>query len=275
MEWGTRRTKRSCSLGRTYTIRLRQLWVWPSSRIARLVVHATCSQWKHKFRMPCCDALCQVAQSNPTQLSRSVCWTANRYDRPDQQHVGRRDAVPSLQAVRPARALPRQRGPPDHAQERGSCFSSSLHFDTAEILFLSCAHLDFQSAITLHNDELEGSFHRSYSRLLNVKTSSRNSIRSLDTFRCVPEFTCRKISYAQETWSLHSRWNFISTLTEWHVYGGERWPTEVTSNTYSAVSAIASPEILKGFGLRVFPRNYYQRGGGREGKLTSRQPRSR
>ena len=33
-------------------------------------------------------------------------------------------------------------------------------------------------------------------------------------------------------WSLHSRWNFISTFTELHVRGDQRWPTEVTSNTY-------------------------------------------
>ena len=33
-------------------------------------------------------------------------------------------------------------------------------------------------------------------------------------------------------WSFHSRWNFISTFTELHVHGDERWPLEVTSNTY-------------------------------------------
>ena len=43
---------------------------------------------------------------------------------------------------------------------------------------------------------------------------------------------CRNISCALGKWSLHSRWKFISTFTELHVHGDERWPTEVTSNTY-------------------------------------------
>ena len=37
---------------------------------------------------------------------------------------------------------------------------------------------------------------------------------------------------AQGKWSLHSRWNFISTFTELHVHGDERWPMQVTSKTY-------------------------------------------
>ena len=31
---------------------------------------------------------------------------------------------------------------------------------------------------------------------------------------------------------MHSRWNFISTFTELHVHGDERWLMEVTSSTY-------------------------------------------
>ena len=50
-----------------------------------------------------------------------------------------------------------------------------------------------------------------------------------DTFlKCV----CRNINWVPGKWSLHSKWNFISTFTELHVHDDERWPTEVTSNTY-------------------------------------------
>ena len=66
--------------------------------------------------------------------------------------------------------------------------SVSVEVDTAGIrVFFFCAggHLDFESADTAQNDEFKSSFHSSYSRLLNVKTSPRNSIRSLDTFRYV------------------------------------------------------------------------------------------
>ena len=42
---------------------------------------------------------------------------------------------------------------------------------TTEIRFLlPYGHLDFESAVTAQNDESKGSFHNSYSRLLNVKT---------------------------------------------------------------------------------------------------------
>ena len=47
------------------------------------------------------------------------------------------------------------------------------------------------------------------------------------------ECICRNISCALGKWSLYSRWNFISTFTELHLHGDERWPTEVTSTTYS------------------------------------------
>ena len=50
---------------------------------------------------------------------------------------------------------------------------------------LPCGFLDYGSAVTAQNDESKGSFHSSYSRSLNVKTESRNSILSLDTFRYV------------------------------------------------------------------------------------------
>ena len=46
--------------------------------------------------------------------------------------------------------------------------------------FLPCGHLDFESAVTVQNDEFKCSFHSSYSRLVNVETP-RNSILSLHT----------------------------------------------------------------------------------------------
>ena len=49
-----------------------------------------------------------------------------------------------------------------------------------------------------------------------------------DTFvKCINVAT---ISCAQGKRSLHSRSNFISTFTQLHVHGDERWPMEITSN---------------------------------------------
>ena len=55
-----------------------------------------------------------------------------------------------------------------------------------------------------------------------------SSLRPDTSVKCI----CRNINCAQGKWRLHSRWNFPSTFTELHVHGDERWPTEVTSNTY-------------------------------------------
>ena len=54
------------------------------------------------------------------------------------------------------------------------------------------------------------------------------SILSNAFVKCI----CRNIRCALGKWSLHSWWNFFSTFTEFRVHGDERWPTEVTSNTY-------------------------------------------
>ena len=67
------------------------------------------------------------------------------------------------------------------------------------------------------------------------------SILSNTFIKCI----CRSISCALGKWSLHSRWNFTSTFTELHVHGDERWPTEVTSNTY-----------FRG----VYPNRYFENG---------------
>ena len=36
--------------------------------------------------------------------------------------------------------------------------------------FLLCGHLDFESVVTAQNDKFKGSFHGSYSHLINIKT---------------------------------------------------------------------------------------------------------
>ena len=51
--------------------------------------------------------------------------------------------------------------------------------------FFAVRSLDFESAVTDLNDEFKGSFLGSFSRLLNVKTSPRSSILSLDTSKYV------------------------------------------------------------------------------------------
>ena len=107
-----------------------------------------------------------------------------------------------------------------------SPISFLFFIDTAEIRFFCRAVTLISSQRLLHkNAEFKGSSGSSYSRSLNVKTQPRNS----NTF---VECICRNISFAPGKWSLHSRWNFISTFTDLHVHGDERWPTEVTSNTY-------------------------------------------
>ena len=45
-----------------------------------------------------------------------------------------------------------------------------LYLTKRKYAFLPCSHLDFESAVTAQSDEFKGRFHRSYSRLLNVKT---------------------------------------------------------------------------------------------------------
>ena len=79
---------------------------------------------------------------------------------------------------------------------------------------------------------IQGSFDSFSSRFLTSRLSQENqylaSILSNTFVTCI----CHNISCALGKWSLHSRWNFISTFTELRVHGDEHWPTEVTSNTY-------------------------------------------
>ena len=90
-----------------------------------------------------------------------------------------------------------------------------------------------ESAVTGQNDEFKASFDSSYSRLfktskLSQETQYLASILS-DTFiKCI----CRSISCALGKWSLHSRWNLIST----ELHACERWPIKWRQLRISAVS---------------------------------------
>ena len=75
-------------------------------------------------------------------------------------------------------------------------------------------------------DEFKGSFDSSSK--LSQETQYLASILS-DTF---VKYIRRNISCVQGKQCLHSRWNFISTSTELHGHGDERWPIDVTSKTY-------------------------------------------
>ena len=111
--------------------------------------------------------------------------------------------------------------------------------------FLPCGHLDFESAVTAQRRN-QGSFDSSYSRSLNVKTQPRTeylaSILSDKFDKCI----CRNISCALGKWSLHSRWNLSRLSLSLHVHGDERWPIEVTSNTYFRGVEVCSLEIKDG-----------------------------
>ena len=76
-------------------------------------------------------------------------------------------------------------------------------------------------------------FHSSSSRSFHVKTQ-RGYLASLltDINWPVSWLHFSHPNCTQEKRSLHSRWNFIPTLTELHGHGDDRWPTEVTSATY-------------------------------------------
>ena len=109
--------------------------------------------------------------------------------------------------------------------------------DTAEIRFSAVRwQLDFESAVTAQNDKFKGSFQLVFTFVkrqnLAKKTRYLASILS-DTFvKC----NCRNMNCALGKWSLHSRWNFVSTFTELHVHGDERWLMKWRQIRISAVS---------------------------------------
>ena len=78
---------------------------------------------------------------------------------------------------------------------------------------------------------------------MSKRSQETQYLASLPSDRFV-EGICRNISCALGKWSLHSRWNFISTFTEFHVHGEERWPMEVTSNTYFRWPMEVTPTLI-------------------------------
>ena len=74
--------------------------------------------------------------------------------------------------------------------------------------FLPCGHFDLESAVTAQNDESKGSFHSSYSRLCHNKSCA------------LGKWACTRGEIVPR---------LLLTRT---VHGDERWPKEVTSNTY-------------------------------------------
>ena len=76
-----------------------------------------------------------------------------------------------------------------------------------------------------------------------------------DTF---VECIYRSMSCALGKWSLHSRWNFISTSTEFHVHDDEHWLMEVTSNTYfRSVRVSRAPRQLSLFLFSSYTRRFF------------------
>ena len=103
---------------------------------------------------------------------------------------------------------------------------------TAEIRFLAvrshwfrsrhCTNWRFKPVVLIAR------IHVRWTSKLSQETQYLASILSNTFVKCI----CPNISCALRKWSLHSRWNFISTFTELHVHGDERSLTEVTSHTY-------------------------------------------
>ena len=98
---------------------------------------------------------------------------------------------------------------------------------------LTTAALKYSSAVTARNDEFKGSFHSSYSCLLNVKTWPRNSIIGLDAFRGETFSTFIAFTWPwRRTLTNGSDVKYVFPwLTEVTSKTYFRWPTEVTSIT--------------------------------------------
>ena len=71
-------------------------------------------------------------------------------------------------------------------------------------------------------------FHACWTSKLRQEAQYLASILPNTFVKCIR----RNISCAPGKWCLHASWNFTSTFTELHVHGDERWPMEVTTNTY-------------------------------------------
>ena len=118
-----------------------------------------------------------------------------------------------------------------------SCYvlSANPHIpDIAEIPFSAVRSARFWVSGYWTKWRIQGSFDtvaRVHARLTLKRSQETHYLASTlsDTFvKCI----CRSISCALGKWSFHSRWNLYRLLVSLHVHGDERWPTEVTSNTY-------------------------------------------
>ena len=69
--------------------------------------------------------------------------------------------------------------------------------------------------------------HACWTSKLSQESQCLASILTDKFIKCI----WRNIICAQVKRSLHSRWNFISTFTQLHVHGGERWPMELAAQT--------------------------------------------
>ena len=98
--------------------------------------------------------------------------------------------------------------------------------------FLPCGHLNFKSVVIAQNDD---SIRAVLMARFKTNTKETQYLASTHIDKLV-QCSCRNINCAQGKRSIHARWNFISRSLSLHGYGDERWPTEATSNKYSAVS---------------------------------------
>ena len=107
-----------------------------------------------------------------------------------------------------------------------------------------CDHLEFYSAAIAQNDEFKGTFHSPSSRLLKRKMSLRNSIISVDTYWYVSSIHLaqRKLCIRKTEPAVKMKCHL--DFTKLHGHGGERWPTEVTSNTYFTVWRVSGLALV-------------------------------
>ena len=94
--------------------------------------------------------------------------------------------------------------------------------DTAEYAFLPCGHLDFT---TQHNMTNSGQFFVAHIHVHSqVHSQETQHLACILTDRLV-QYICRNINGALGKLSLHARWNFFSTFTEFSWPLWQRWPT--------------------------------------------------
>ena len=91
-----------------------------------------------------------------------------------------------------------------------------------EYCFLPRSHLDFESALILHEMANSAAVFMARLLCLNAKTWPRNTMLSLDTYYKLVQCLRHKINCVQWKWSLHSRWFYHSTAVAtwgWIAFG--------------------------------------------------------